>query len=225
METEKQLKQEPEQEQEIRVIDADEQSQDNETEPVKRKLITQDDILLAALKLFAEKGYFNTSLTDISKLVGASTSSKIYQHFRNKQAIAAALYDTILDSLSCSIDDIRRRNNKASEQLREIVDLLFCLTDEAPEVMHFLLVLNINEILPEELPLHKTTPFIKINKILSSGIKDNEIRSVDAKQAYTYFFGVVFHTITLLLSGVLRKKADTYVSNTWVTAWNTISKK
>ncbi len=252
METEKQLKQEPEQDLSVKNENQPESGQDlpekneNQTklkqdvpvtnenqseqqaepeEPAVKKAVTQDEILLAALKLFAEKGYFNTSLTDISKRVGATTTSKIYQHFKNKQAIAELLYDTVLDSLSCSIDDIRRRNPKASEQLREIVDLLFSLTDEAPEIMHFLLVLNVREILPEAQPIHQTAPFVKINKILNSGIKDNEIRSADAQQAFTYFFGVVFHTITLILSGVLLKTAESYQSNTWVTAWNAISKK
>ncbi|MGZ5030275.1 MAG: TetR/AcrR family transcriptional regulator, partial [Methylobacter sp.] len=122
---------------------------DQEIENIQIKSDVQDEILLAALKLFVEKGYFNTSIIDIKDAVGLKTAGAIYQHFKTKQMIASQLYANILSSLNVSIDDIKRKNEKPSEQLRGIVDLLFKLTDEAPDVMRFLLILNINEFLPE----------------------------------------------------------------------------
>jgi len=198
---------------------------DTEKKTTAKKVVTQDEILLTSLKLFAEKGYFNTSLTDIKDAVGIKTTSGIYQHFKNKQAIAETLFSNILDSLSISIDDIRRRNRKASEQLREIVDLLFKLTDDAPEVIQFLFVVNIKEILPEEKPLLETAPFNKISRVIQNGIKDGEIRSMDSLLAYNYFFGIIRHTLSLVLSGDLSKDADTYQSQAWLAAWGCIVKK
>ncbi len=196
-----------------------------ENKTIATKTITQDEILLASLKLFSEKGYFNTSLTDIKDAVGIKTTSGIYQHFKNKQAIAEELFDNILDSLSISIDDIRRRNRKSSEQLREIVDLLFKLTDEAPEVIQFLLVLNKKEILPESKLLLETVPFNKIRRVIQNGIKDGEIRSIDSLLAYNYFFGIINHTLSLVLSGAFSKTADSYQTQTWQAAWSSIAKK
>jgi AcrR family transcriptional regulator len=190
-----------------------------------KKAVTQDEILLASLKLFSEKGYFNTSLTEIKDAVGIKTTAGIYQHFKNKQAIAEMLYGHILDSLSISIDDIRRRNRKASEQLREIVDLLFKLTDEAPEVIHFLFVVNIKEILLEERPLLETAPFNKISRVIQNGIKEGEIRSIDPMLAYSYFFGIIRHTLSLVLSGDLPKDPESYQSQAWGAAWASIAKK
>lgn len=198
---------------------------DQEKKTTPKKVVTQDEILQAALNLFATKGYFNTSLTDIKDAVGLKTPSGIYQHFKNKQAIADALYGNILDSLSISIDDIRRRNRKPSEQLREIVDLLFRLTDDAPEVMQFLITLKVSEFLPEHKPLLNTPPFIKIKKIFQAGVREGEIRSLDPLLAYSYFFGIITQTLKLVLSGDLEKKADNYQSQAWLAAWNTIVKK
>ncbi len=197
---------------------------EKESSKTEKKAVTQDDVLLASLKLFSEKGYFNTSLTDIKDAVGIKTTSGIYQHFKNKQAIADVLYDSILDSLSISIDDIRRRNKKSSEQLREIVDLLFKLTDEAPDVMRFLLISNIKEILPEQLPLVETAPFSKMTRVIHNGIKDNEIRPIDALVAYNYFFGIIKHTLTMVLTKELSKDVDSYQSQAWLTAWGAIAK-
>ena len=198
---------------------------DTENKTTVKKAVTQDEILLTSLKLFANKGYFNTSLTDIKDAVGIKTTSGIYQHFKNKQAIAETLSDNILDSLSISIDDIRRRNRKSSEQLREIVDLLFKLSDDAPEVVQFLLVVNVKEILPEAKPLIETAPFNKIRRVIQNGIKEGEIRSMDPLIAYSYFFGIISHTLSLVLSGGLPKKADSYQSQAWLSAWGAIVKR
>ena len=198
---------------------------DTEKKTPAKKAVSEDEILLASLKLFSEKGYFNTSLTDIKDAVGIKTTSGIYQHFKNKQAIAEALFENILDSLSISIDDIRRRNRKASEQLREIVDLLFNLTDEAPEVVQFLLFVNIKEIVPEGKPLLETAAFSKIQRVIQNGINDGEIRSIDPLLAYGYFFGIIRHTLSLVLSGDLPKIADSYQSQTWLAAWTSIANR
>ncbi|MGJ0485928.1 MAG: TetR/AcrR family transcriptional regulator [Methylomicrobium sp.] len=198
---------------------------DQEKEDTQTKADAQDEILLAALKLFAGKGYFNTSLTDIAEASGVKGTSGIYHHFKNKQMIAAALYANIFDSLNVSIDDIRRKNQKPSEQLRSIVDLLFRLADEAPHVMQLLLVLNINEILPDEKPLLETAPFAKILKIFQAGTKTGEIRNLAPQLCFAYFFGIVNHTLRMVLIGALDKKADAYQSQTWLAAWNAIAKK
>lgn len=198
---------------------------DKEKKSTVKKPVSQDEILLVSLKLFSEKGYFNTSLTDIKDAVGIKTTSGIYQHFKNKQSIAEALFASILDSLSISIDDIRRRNKKASEQLRELVDLLFKLADDAPEVIRFLFFVNITEILPEEKQLIDTAPFNKIRRVIQNGIKDGEIKSIDPMLAYSYFFGIIKQTIALVLSEDLPDNADSYQSQAWLVAWNSIAKK
>ena len=192
---------------------------------VQDKNETQDKILLAALKLFAQKGFFNTSLTDIAKQAGLKNTSAVYHHFKNKQAIATQLYANILDSLNISIDDIRRKNQKTAEQLRGIVDLLFKLTDDAPDVMRFLLILKLDEFLPEEKPMLESPAYVKIQKIIQSGIKAGEIRNIDPWLAHAYFFGIINNTLRMVLTGTLDKNADAYQAQVWIAAWNVIAKK
>jgi AcrR family transcriptional regulator len=197
--------------------------QDTETTPTSSG--EQDVILQAALKLFANNGYFNTSLLDIRDAAGLKSLQAIHQHFKTKQLLASALYSNITDSLSISIDDIRRRNQKTSEQLRGIMDLLFTLTDDAPDVMRFILTVKINDFLPEEKVGLETPAQNKIIRILDTGIKAGEIRSISPQLAYAYFFGVIDNILLLVLNGALDKKADFYESQTWLTAWGTIAKK
>ncbi len=186
---------------------------------------TPDKILLAALKLFAEKGYFNTSLTDIANAADIKITSTIYQHFNNKQTIALTLYNSIFDNLNASVDEIRQTNEKSSEQLHGIVNLLFKLTDDAPDVMTFLLLLKTSDFLAEQKPLLETPAFVKILKIIQIGIRAGEIRNIDPMVAMAYFFGIINNTLSMILSGELDKKADAYQAQTWLAAWNLIAKK
>ena len=139
---------------------------DQEKESQQLKELTANEVLLVALKLFTTKGYYKTALTDIAVFLEVPDTRQIYGHFNDKQSMAVQLYDTILDSLSISIDEIRRKNEKPSEQLRGIVDLLFRLTDEAPAVIRFLYLLKHDEFIPGLKPLNETAPFSKINKII-----------------------------------------------------------
>jgi AcrR family transcriptional regulator len=51
---------------------------------------TRQEILDAALELFAEKGFFGTSMREIARAVGVRESA-IYHHFANKDALLDAL--------------------------------------------------------------------------------------------------------------------------------------
>lgn len=57
---------------------------------------TRRDLIEAALELFAEKGYFGTSLRDIATAVGIRESA-IYHHFADK----AALFEAVLFDAHC----------------------------------------------------------------------------------------------------------------------------
>ena len=198
---------------------------DQEIEIIQHKAETPDEILRIALKLFTTKGYYTTSLVDIAEASGLKNTSGIYHHFKNKHVMAAQLYANIFDSLNISIDDIRRKSQKSSEQLHGITDLFFRLTDEAPEVMQFLLILKLNEFLPEEKPVMETAAFTKIIKIIQAGITAGEIREIDPQLVNAYFFGIINNTLRAVLTGALNKKADAYLPQTWLAAWNAIAKK
>ncbi len=198
---------------------------DQEIEDTQENFEVKDEILLAALKLFAKKGYFNTSLIDIKDAAGIKSAGLIHQQFKTKQSIAAQLHENIIDSLSVSIDDIKRTNEKCTEQLRGIVDLLFKLTDEAPDVMRFLLMSKISEFLPEAKPLQESAAVMKILRIIEEGIAAGEIRNISPQLGYAHFFGIIENTLRLKLTGFLDKKAEVYQAQAWFSAWNAIAKK
>ena len=66
---------------------------------------TRHDILKAALILFDEQGYVQTSLSDIARKAEV-TRGAIYWHFDNKEQIVAAL-------VQAQFDDLMRQNAAA----------------------------------------------------------------------------------------------------------------
>jgi TetR/AcrR family transcriptional regulator len=66
---------------------------------------TADRILEAAEDLFAEKGYSATSLGDVADRVGIRSPS-LYNHFKNKEALYAAVLDRLLTDFSAPLQEL-----------------------------------------------------------------------------------------------------------------------
>ena len=68
--------------------------------PVSR----DEQILAAAERLFFERSFDGVGVDEIGKAAGTSGSA-IYRHFPNKDAILAALFDKVLDTLLVRIGE------------------------------------------------------------------------------------------------------------------------
>src|SRR5690606_32416458 len=92
------------------------------------------DILSAALHLFTERGYFNTSVHDIQANAGVSIGS-IYNHFGGKEGVARALYVDIVAHMSELVDDAIEGNTDTRDRCNALVKELFELTESDPETI------------------------------------------------------------------------------------------
>ncbi|HHJ38314.1 MAG: hypothetical protein AXA67_13725 [Methylothermaceae bacteria B42] len=181
-----------------------------------------DEILKAALKLFTQKGYFNTSVADIRREADVSTGT-IYHYFKNKEAIADALYQDIITSLNESIKEIKNKTKNSFERLRAIVELFFTLTEDAADVMGFIIMAHHQEFLPNEKPLSMSPPFLLLTEIMKEGIKAGELRRMDPVVANACFYGTTARMIQLRLENALDKPLDWYLLDTWTAIWKALS--
>ncbi|BCX81947.1 TetR/AcrR family transcriptional regulator, repressor of fatR-cypB operon [Methylomarinovum caldicuralii] len=181
----------------------------------------KEEILKAALKLFTEKGYFNTSIADIRQLADVSTGT-IYHYFKNKEAIADALYTEVLHSLEESLKEIRRLNN-AFERLRAILELFFELTENEPEIVRFIVTVRHQEILSQRPPLSQSPPFRLLNRIMEEGIRAGDLRRMNPQVATAVFYGTVARMALLRLEGVLEKSLELYLLDTWTAIWRALA--
>ncbi|TCJ15522.1 TetR/AcrR family transcriptional regulator [Parasulfuritortus cantonensis] len=178
-------------------------------------------VLDAALTLFTEKGYFATSVHDISRQAGVSIGS-IYHHFGDKVGIARALYVQLGRRMEDVILAVMRRHATARERARELIVRLFELTEREPRAMAFMLYARHREFLPNEPPVCSSRPFVLMREIVQDGIANGEIRAMDLKVAATCLFGGPIRMITARLDGLLDGPLAGYLDEVWTCAWRSV---
>ncbi|MDP5274826.1 TetR/AcrR family transcriptional regulator [Chengkuizengella axinellae] len=82
----------------------------------------KNKILQESLALFANKGYFETSMEDIAKAVGIKKAS-LYSHFSGKEDIFSAVFNHILIDYSTFINELT--TFKENVDVQEKLNIIF----------------------------------------------------------------------------------------------------
>ena len=187
----------------------------------KRRPINEH-VLQAALRLFSKRGYFNTSVHDISREAKVSIGA-IYHHFGDKEGIAKTMFAAIIERLQAALDDIESRHQGTPERCRAAIALLFEMTEAEPDLMTFMLYAKHREFLPEEKPLCSSAPFERMRNMVKNGMSTGEVRIMDPLVAATSVFGGALRMIHLRLDGLIDKPLPDCLDDVWSCAWRSVS--
>ncbi len=152
--------------------------------PRKKSVMPTDyrnKILSAAIKVFAQKGYVNTTMSDVAihAKVGIGT---LYNYFKNKD-------DMLLQCMKKTIEDEIVQIRQASDSIKDPIDKLHAffvkhgeLINSKPYIAKFLVVeLRQSEAFykrnPSYNPMHYYIDFVK--GIFTEAINNGRIRKVD----------------------------------------------
>ncbi|MDD5435908.1 MAG: TetR/AcrR family transcriptional regulator [Nitrospira sp.] len=147
----------------------------------------REEILTAAITIFSQKGYHDTTIADLIEKAGIARGT-FYLYFENKRQI----FDSILDNLLLEIDRCIRTiqiGEKDSEktnpldQLRANLTRLFTLFIENPELSRILLrhATGLDEESDQKLTEFYSNLALKIEEALRLGTKMNLIRECDPR--------------------------------------------
>lgn len=181
----------------------------------------KNKVLETALTLFSEQGYFNSSIHDIRRAAGVSTGA-IYHHFKNKEALAKCLYETLLIEMNDAINLACLKRVGCLEKCQAIIERLFQLTTEKPKAMQFILLAQHREYLPEEPPICSSSPFQTMKQIITEGIAQGEVKKMDTWVAASAMFGSALRMMNLYLDGVLDAPLEEYSEAIVECAWRGI---
>lgn len=92
----------------------------------------------AALKLFAAKGYAETTVREIIEAAGV-TRPVLYYYFQNKAELFCYLIETEFTFLYQGMDTIVARHSACRDRLKALVGFVFERAEGSPEIVRFLL--------------------------------------------------------------------------------------
>ncbi len=188
----------------------------------REKQSARNKVLTTALSLFTTKGYFNTSMRDITGGSTVSTGS-VYHYFKDKEGVAAALYQSMIERMRWSLQNIASMNDTSHNQCRAVISLLFKIAEEEPEIMSFMLYTKHHEFLPDERPVCSSEPFEIMRSMVQFGMDNGEIEKRDVLVASTCLFGGAIRMITSHLDGILDHPLNDYLEDTWTCSWRAVA--
>jgi len=106
---------------------------------LKRRPDIREVIIDAAMELFSKKGYHNTQVTDIIRLVGMSANT-FYAHFKDKKVLFEEVATRSLDDLRMTVKKMRETKTpddilERIEKMERTYNTLFDFVEKNPQQM------------------------------------------------------------------------------------------
>jgi AcrR family transcriptional regulator len=174
----------------------------------------RQNIVKAALHLFAQKGVAATSIRDISSLAGESIST-VYYYFDDKDDLfRTVMIETTLQSMGPLLENEQDTSGGSLERLRRILAgyIRFIADNPEPAMMLIRGLLRVLE--------HENTPFVQvladrflvIEGIIREGQEKGEIGEMDTSLFAYGFFG---QAITLFFANLAAETVEGWPYGTY----------
>ena len=99
-----------------------------QAEKISRKerefLAHREEILLAAQKVFAAKGFFSTTMSDIAREAEFGTGT-LYKYFKSKEELYFTLIDEKVEEINGLVKAELSHKTSAVERIKKVLDLQF----------------------------------------------------------------------------------------------------
>ncbi len=188
-----------------------------------KKFDTRFEVLSATLKLFSEKGFFRTSMQDISAEASVSIGS-IYHHFKNKEVIAKALYDMLLDSMTAQTQLCLDTEESFRASCKRLIRYFFEVAEQQPHALKFLLYARHQEFLPNHPAICQAKPFELLIVAAKEAIASGELRDVDPVIVVSSTFGGPMRLMLMKVDGVMDVPIEACFDASWECIWRGISR-
>ncbi len=170
----------------------------------RRHLRTKQAILDAALALVIEKGPDQFSLREVARRVDYSPAG-LYEYFRDKEAIIAALCQTGFKRLAVTLNTVAS-DLPQREYLAKLGLAYLGFAQKNPE--YYRLIFNFIPSKRQSLqePVEDADPYNILLKAMAKGLESGVIKASAQDQAETlsYNFWALLHGIAMLRSTVLK---------------------
>ncbi len=171
------------------------------------------EILQTACKIFAEKGYYNTTMPDIAKALNMSVGN-LYNYFESKEEMAKEVMMHVSKLVGEKLSYVNSLKKSTKEKIELFVKSFFNIAKEEPYLMnYFLKVFLVNrEIFKEGCEAFTCLKEVITETmiLLSEGVEKKELRNQEFFTAFSTMMGSIGGIVFLYYEGLLEKDFDYY---------------
>jgi len=187
-------------------------------------------ILQAAEKLFAKKGFYPTTIDEIAK-EAKSAKGTIYLYFNNKEDLFFSVIETKLDLLLNKIQEAVEKPGSASQRIKAAIGIHLKFLEENKNFF------KVMESFPEGLKkklerklkgrvVEKQSRYIEIlDRLIQEAIERKEIKALDSKKLAIILMGIVHSLTVYWISQREKKSLSTDKSLAWQVFWEGVSRE
>jgi TetR/AcrR family fatty acid metabolism transcriptional regulator len=163
----------------------------------------REEILQAAVRVFAQKGYHACRVSDIAAEAGVA-HGLLYHYFRSKEEVLEEIFRATWSDLLAEVARIEERGGPALEQLRAVAAFYLGSWLRAPDLIRVL----VREVARSPEVGRRVDEigavFLAIRRIVDLGRERGELRSdADARLATWVFYGALEEILTGWVLGQL----------------------
>ncbi len=176
----------------------------------------RNNIIEASLKLFSKKGFYNTTIPDIAKILNMSVGN-MYNYFASKEVLAKAVMRYTSDILGEKIKQINNKNINTFEKIKKIVAMYFEIAEKKPEIIEYFLrvYLSNRDVFKNgcEGMICVSAFVTEIMIFFEEGVRSGELRDQDFFSAFGLFMGYLGGMVFLKGENVLEKSLNDYIDD------------
>jgi len=182
-----------------------------------QKKKTREIILKQAKKCFTEKGFLNTTTSEIAS-ESKIAHGTLFLHFKSKDMLIIEILDLQLEAISLKIIELIRDTNALEEILIKYLELL-----QKEEGFFYILAKELpfyNEQLRRKIIFRESIIRSKFVKAINEGIDKGSYIECDSVTATTFLFSIINHYLSLkeiyVSEGSVISKFKTRIVSTFI---------
>jgi AcrR family transcriptional regulator len=147
--------------------------------------------LYPAARVFAELGYDDARIEDLTEATGVA-SSTLYYYFEGKRDVLVFLLQDVLERVASAVDEAGQSTGNARERLEHVIRAQLRLMTEQPDTCKVLLA-ELGRItrLPDLAKAVDEAFLEPVRRLLDDGAADGSLRALPRETAATAIFGAV----------------------------------
>jgi AcrR family transcriptional regulator len=186
---------------------------DLKTKKVDKKEQRRIEILLAALELFSQKGFYATTIPDIARKMEMSVGN-LYNYFSSKEELAQEIIRYVSQLLAEKIHAVNHQPISTKEKIRRIVKIYFDMAVDQPQMIEYFLRVYLanREVFSDGCEgMICVAPFMtEIMVFFEEGVRAGDLRNQDFFSAFGLFMGYLGGMAFLKGENVLPKELQSY---------------